>query len=175
MAAYHRGDLADQITAACLEDIRAHGELTLSIRKLSDQLGVSHNALYHHFKGKKALIAHLAGAGFALLAKALSEGDDDASIEAFGLRYFRFFREEPQLYRFMFTHVAANRDGAARTAFQQLLSRVGDSTTAAYHHWSLVHGLCTLMSTGAFSQAQLTDKDIEQKVLAILSAGKAPC
>lgn len=170
LADYHHGDLENQITAACLADIRRHGELTLSIRGLTTKLGVSHNALYHHFKNKQALVAHLVDLGFGLLGKALADGPADSSLEAFGLRYFGFFRKEPQLYRFIFRHVGSEGGGEAKRSFSQLMARVGQSQDAAYHHWALVHGLCTLLSCDALRGLKLSDDDLEPRVLAILAA-----
>lgn len=173
MTGYHHGDLENEITRLCLADIRKHGELSLSIRRLSAQLGVSHNALYHHFKNKKALVAHLVEFGFGLLGEALAAGRCDDSLQAFGLRYVRFFRKEPQLYRFIFRHVRAKPQGEATKTFEQLMSRVDQDRDAAYHHWALVHGLCTLLSADALEGVKLSDPDVESKVLAILSAGGA--
>lgn len=170
MTGYHHGDLENQIMSICLEDIREHGDLTLSIRGLSAKLGVSHNALYHHFKNKRALEAHLVGFGFGLLGEALAAEPRVESLQAFGLRYFQFFKREPQLYRFIFSHVEATRQREAAKTFEQLLSWVGQSRDAAYHHWALVHGLCTLLSSDALRGLKLSDSDVDSKVLAILSA-----
>lgn len=175
MSPYHHEDLEGQIKDACLAHIREQGELNLSIRALSAELGVSHNALYHYYRSKKELEAELVRVGFALLGEALEEPADEevATIEEFGLRYFRFFRQEPQLYRFMFKNVPQSREKGGSPTFAKLLARVGEDTFAAYHHWALIHGVCTLLSDGAFGEVSLDDPDIEDKVLAILSHGSS--
>ena len=69
--AYHVGNLAPQLLAAARTLLEEVGPTKLSLRAVSERVGVSATAAYHHFQNRNELISHLAAQGFAELAAAL--------------------------------------------------------------------------------------------------------
>lgn len=57
---YHHGDLAPALERAGLELLETGGHGTLSLREVARRAGVSHNAPYHHFGDRTALLKRLA-------------------------------------------------------------------------------------------------------------------
>ena len=62
---YHHGDLAAVLIAASPMLIARHGVEGFSIRQAAALVGVAPSAAYRHFDNKDALIAAVAGRGFA--------------------------------------------------------------------------------------------------------------
>ncbi len=68
MTNYHHGDLRNTLIAIATELLAEEGVQGLSLRKMAQKAGVSHNAPYMHFADKQAVLAAIAEAGFHLLA-----------------------------------------------------------------------------------------------------------
>jgi AcrR family transcriptional regulator len=68
MTNYHHGDLRNTLIAIATELLAEAGVHGLSLRKMAQKAGVSHNAPYMHFADKEAVLAAIAEAGFRLLA-----------------------------------------------------------------------------------------------------------
>ena len=73
-------NLRQKVLKASLALIEAGGLDRLSMREVARKAGVSHQAPYHHFGDREAILAALAGEGFAKLKQELraaaSIGDD---------------------------------------------------------------------------------------------------
>ena len=65
---YHVGNLAPQLLAAARALLEEVGPTKLSLRAVSERVGVSATAAYHHFQNRNELIGQLAAQGFAELA-----------------------------------------------------------------------------------------------------------
>ena len=143
----------------------------LSLREVARRAGVTHQAPYHHFADRAAILAVLAEEGFGLLAREMSECMSEqatgslARYEACGLGYFRFAMKHPAYMRLMFrpelaepaSHVAI--DAAAASAMKLLIEcvsecqlagtmRTGDSLPIVMTSWAAMHGLATLWLDG---------------------------
>ena len=68
---YHVGNLAPQLLSAARDMLEEVGPTKLSLRAVSERVGVSSTAAYHHYANRAELIGHLAAQGFRELAKAL--------------------------------------------------------------------------------------------------------
>ena len=85
--AYHHGNLRLEAIAAALALIRAD-DGPFSLRDVASAIGVSHGALYRHFKDRDALLAAVATQGFVALreahrsARAATENDAEAKLIA---------------------------------------------------------------------------------------------
>lgn len=132
------------------------GAADISLRAVARGAGVSAMAPYRHFADKAALLAAVAGHGFALLRDALETGDaaaddDCAALIGQGLAYVAFAKSHPPLFRLMFADRGdvPKPDSAGDAAYAILARRVAslapdDSPAATLACWAIVHGLATL-------------------------------
>ena len=95
------------------------------MREVAREAGVSHQAPYHHFGDREAILAAIAAEGFAKLQQELeraaaSTGDDAAkAVEAMGCAYVDFALRHPAYFQVMFRADAVpleNYAEARRTA-----------------------------------------------------------
>jgi AcrR family transcriptional regulator len=160
----------DDVRAGILQASRAlmdEGGLgALSMREVARRAGVSHQAPYHYFQDREAILAELAGEGFSQLY--------DYMVSAIGLAlgeaYIRFALNNPEVFKLMFRVEMCDltRYPAAKAkadACMQLVIDVhgahgtptGDKTTPdmvpVIAAWSMAHGLATLMLEGKLGQA----------------------
>ena len=166
--AYHVGNLAPQLLAAARTLLEEVGPTKLSLRAVSERVGVSATAAYHHFQNRNELISHLAAQGFAELAAALqraySSGSGLDKVRGGSLAYLHFARSNPALYQLMFGPEftddplipALQRERLA--AFGELKRMVAeplgqaldssDVRKASVAAWSYIHGLTSLVIHG---------------------------
>jgi AcrR family transcriptional regulator len=161
-------DLRRTLIDASLDLIARKGLAAFSMREAARQAGVSHQAPYHHFADREAILAAIVAEGFQRLRDdmlaAIGKIDDPiARLKAIGAAYVRFALTHPAHFKLMFRSewVRAERHGdaqsCAQTAFDVLVSVVDDVAKAKYGRadralalaaWSLAHGLATLMLEG---------------------------
>lgn len=164
---YHHGDLRNTLIQVGIEMLAEGGEAALSLRKLAQRAGVSHNAPYQHFEDKNALIAAIAEEGFRLLGEAIdsglhkvSEADPTAKLTALGRAYVDFALSHPNHLQVMFgtfpnsdyPELAAQ---ASRTLDKLVAAvtevhergnlKVSDPQDAAAVVWMTVHGLSAIL------------------------------
>lgn len=139
----------------------------LSMRAVARRAGVSHQAPYHYFADREAILAELVREGFELLYAREEEAVQGltASRErmvAIGMAYVRFALENPALFRLMFRcdmvdiHDHETAHAAADKAFNVPFNVIDESfegeeedkMTAVVGCWSLAHGLATLALEG---------------------------
>jgi AcrR family transcriptional regulator len=171
---YHHGDLRRVLLDASIALIDEVGVGALSLREVARKAGVSHNAPYHHFPDKSALLAAIARDGFAGLAEEtaaarIAATGPRARLEACGIGYVRFALRSPAHFRVMFHPELATPDehplvtSAAIPVFETLVQSVmeaqaageipaGDPMPFVLTCWSCVHGLATLWLDGPLSR-----------------------
>jgi len=153
-----RGELRSTLLAAALAMLES-GTGELSLRAVARAAGVSAMAPYRHFADKAALLAAVAGCGFAALYDGLAAADSApeprAALLAQGLAYVAFARARPALFRLMFMDQPGQLKpaGGDTGAYDVLARRVAeltpdDADSAALACWSIVHGLATLVLDG---------------------------
>ena len=69
-------DLRHRILEAAADLLREEGLAALSMREVARRAGVTHQAPYHHFADREAILAELVSGGFAMLA---AEPAEDAA------------------------------------------------------------------------------------------------
>ncbi len=192
---YHHGNLRDALIAAALDLEPEHGPLGVSLREVSRRVGVSHAAAYHHFASKEALVSAVAEQGFAVLVTQLDdelgrEADAFFSLISLAVAYTRFAMLNASLFRFMYgtspatagpleVHhaevLARFRTVADRAITDELVKR-GQGERAAAQFWSTVHGLASLVVSGALDgaprskAAKRTPKQRERRALDLARA-----
>jgi AcrR family transcriptional regulator len=150
--------------------IRTEGLEALSFREVARRAGVSHQAPYHYFPDKEAILAALAGEGFALLTERLrearrAEATPAARLEAIGRAYVSLALERPAHFKLMFRPELVKVDRfpdtvlCADTSFEQLRLTVTEAIDAGLGRpeetdavvalcWSVAHGLSGLLLDG---------------------------
>lgn len=109
---YHHGNLKHDLIENGIQIISKHGSDYLSIRSLSKQCGVSHNAIYRHFESKEKLIDCCRAYVTDSLAKCLQEAIKDMdytnpdTINKLSYTYIEFFRKHPTYFGFLYGNEA---------------------------------------------------------------------
>jgi AcrR family transcriptional regulator len=97
---YHHGDLKNALIQAGVKILSKEGAAGLSLRKVAQRAGVSHNAPYSHFPDKQSLIAAISTEGFRQLYEEL-----DAAVSSYPKDPRRQLREGAWAYvQFAMTH-----------------------------------------------------------------------
>lgn len=152
-------ELRQQILDASVGLIEAKGVGGLSMREVARQAGVSHQAPYHYFADREAILAAIAGEGFRRLRGALESARTPgapgpaiagarsgarsrskktsavARLEAGGRAYVEFARASPGYFRVMFRPELVDlaqhpeAQAEARRAFAALEALVADLVT----------------------------------------------
>jgi AcrR family transcriptional regulator len=164
-AAATRRALLDQ--AAALLD--RGGPDAVTLREVGARAGVSRGAPYRHFCDKQSLLTAIAAEGWDRLADHMHELHEDPQLlpadrmRAALTGVITISRDQPHLYRLMFTAPAGNPTAVARAAQRMcdefvaiVTAAVGETDAARYAAVLLtgVHGAAGLEASGLLS----TDK-----------------
>jgi AcrR family transcriptional regulator len=173
------GGLRLRLLKAASEIISEMGIKKLTMRSLSNMVGVSRSAPYRHFENKDALLLAIADEGFNELTIRYQTINRDKSLDALsrlqniGLAYVEFAIKNPGAFRLMFGHEITQHQRSeklcsdARETFSEYLIAVKalqdekNITTAGHsilanYFWTIVHGLAILLIDG---QIQITGKN----------------
>ena len=158
---------------ASLALIEEGGLDRLSMREVARKAGVSHQAPYHYFGDREAILAALAGEGFSKLGQSLVRAGAQAgsepvdAVEAMGRAYVEFALRNPAYFQAMFRAdaVPLDRYPDARKredeAFAKLVEGIGQAfanqpaevrQSIAVACWAMVHGLATLILEGSLAR-----------------------
>ncbi len=159
-------DLKRRILATGRALLEERGPAALSLREVARLAGVTHQAPYHHFANREAILAELVAQGFDELAQALAAanarfaavGRRVGVVEA-GLAYVGFALAHPGLFRIMFRHDVCDPAhapavrAAGERAYAELrrmvqLAHGAPSDELAALYWAQVHGLASLLIDG---------------------------
>lgn len=161
--------LRDELLDATEELLAEHGdERAVSIRAITQRVGVTPPSLYLHFEDKEALVKAVVARCFTALADSIADatreltadGDAAGALREGALAYLRWARENPGGYVVLFRSQRDSQlerpDGTTGSqAFDNLVGRVehcqrtgvgrdGDAHTMATVIWSTLHGIATL-------------------------------
>lgn len=176
---YHHGDLEQKIVEEALSWIEKENIVSLSLRGIARNLGVSHNAPYRHFPDKESLLIEIASRGFERLHQALQKASDEHTdsaqkrLEAIGVAYIEYAVQNQAYYRVMFCdrkkelQLCSALQEVAYKAFAVLLNAIktGQAKEVFIEEkteqlarvcWSLVHGVSMLAIDG---QLMISDAD----------------
>ncbi len=185
-------DLRSRILAASVRLIEEQGLGALSMREVARRAGVSHQAPYHHFADREAILAAVAEEGFRRLSAELEAAVARPSLAAIdrlvesGRGYVRFATSNPAHFRVMFRPELVDLEkhpsalAEAQRAFETLERLVGfaveervieprfagGTVTLA---WAFVHGLSGLVLDGPLAKGG-DGASPEQRVEAALRA-----
>lgn len=186
-SAYHHGNLGPALEDAALELMRSQGHATLSLREVARRAGVSHNAPYHHFGDRTALLKRLSersmGELFVAMRDARAAATPDETPQDVAVRlgtaYVAYAAQHPERFRIIYdpevcvpgsptptmAPLLAAVEGILADTTAQLIpdgppSLLGPLTTAI---WATVHGLAELVVAG-----HITEAEAEPALLALL-------
>ncbi len=148
--------------------IAEQGMESVTLRALSERIGVSRTAPYRHFTDKAALLAAVAEEGFKRLYKRMQmvlqefEVDTIGRFQKMGVAYIQFAVENPTHYRLMLSCEAEGQDiypdlaVAGQKVFDLLVETIqqgqkngriksGEPLDLAIIAWAMVHGLAALI------------------------------
>src|ERR1700754_1736639 len=103
-----KDDVRAGILQASLALMNEGGLGALSMREVARRAGVSHQAPYHYFADREAILAELAGDGFDKLhdymvsALGHARPNRGSRAKALGEAYVRFALNHPELFKLMF-------------------------------------------------------------------------
>ena len=190
---YHHGNLRDAVLAAARTMVASQGPAHLSLRAVARVVGVSHPALYSHFRSRQDLLLELSQEALQALADHLQRAAAKAkrpveALLALATAYFRFGLADPARLQLAFTaelaHSTDPRLRAAATAAEApvlaAMTRAaaerwlpaGDVRSRSVALWSLVHGFTLLAIDGRLAAGRLSvDPAGRRSMLRVLSAG----
>lgn len=165
-------DLRTVLLDVSLDLIERDGLSALSMREVARRAGVSHQAPYHHFADKEAILAALVAEGFrrlhaAMRARIESVDAPARRLTAIGEAYLSFAETNPGLFQLMFRSEMVKpeehdqAEAEAETAFDVLVGVASDVSTARFGRvepamilvaWSMAHGLSTLLLEGKLAK-----------------------
>ena len=160
-------DLKQRILEAAEHLLEAEGLAALSMREVARRSGVTHQAPYHHFADREAILAELVMRGFTELTARLAQANEqiaavgrlEAGI-ASGLAYVGYAIDHPGVFRDtprpelcdVSRFPEAQKSGASAYAqLERLVSEVHGAdqvASLAMVYWSQVHGLACLVIDG---------------------------
>ena len=182
--------LRDQILMESVKILGTHGLEGLSLRDVAKTLKVTHQAPYHYFPDKGALLIELKKMGFQLLNEAMQKtlnGKVEAYeiLEKIGMTYFDFCLENPGYYRAMFAATSSGegiRIPEAEKSFSCLMSAVQNLQKSGWMKseylpeavamicWTYMHGLVALsLEKYPMVGGKYTPRDLAQKMIKQMS------
>ena len=176
----------ETLLAAARELLREEGPNALTVRRLTEVLGLSRQVVYTHFGSIGGLIDALYREGFIQLrlteerAAGMPRGIE--RVVAGCVAYRDSARARPELYKVMFerpfrdyTPTAESRRFAV-AAFEPLVTAIegtgrsrAESKSLALSVWAVIHGLVHLELQGYFPRHDAVDERIEQAVRTLLA------
>jgi AcrR family transcriptional regulator len=127
-------DARARILDAAVTLLESEGLAALSMREVARRSGLSHQAPYHYFADREAILAAVVEAGFRALESALAEHRETrplaARLKRQGLAYVEFALRRPAHFRLMFRPELVNLEKfpaaqlAAQDAFAELEAMV---------------------------------------------------
>lgn len=166
---YHHGDLPAALLDAADALLTERGATALSLREVARRANVSHNAPYHHFPDRAALLKRLAERHMARLLGAQQAAADTASdpierFRAIGLAYVTYAAEHPHGFGIVYDPevcvpgsptaemaplISANEKLLADTVAAVAPPMSAEELEgAANGAWGLVHGIAQLIVAG---------------------------
>lgn len=169
---YHHGALREALVDVAAEVASTEGREKLSLRRLARRVGVTHAAVYRHFKNKDALLSAVADKGFASLDEAMGAALTTARgrsarerFRALGAAYVKFAIDQPTLFHLMFRRETVTGESGelklpdlAQRPFMRVALEVGAMLAEAGSTrspqlvtltlWSAMHGFAALWIQG---------------------------
>lgn len=158
-SSYHHGNLATVVLDHAIEILEDISADALSLRKIAAHIGVTHNALYRHYKGKEALLAAVAGRGYTLLHQSVT-AHDLVTPESFAAGYVRFAINHPHLYELMMRSPQNSQVQELWTPVHNLIATartVFKDDNQIRQVWAILHGCISLHALGTLRNVETAE------------------
>jgi AcrR family transcriptional regulator len=185
---YHHGDLKNALIKAGEEILSKEGVRGLSLRKVAQRAGVSHNAPYSHFPDKQSLIAAISTEGFKQLYSALDAtissylDDPKRQLQEGAWVYVQFAMNNTDTFKIMFSGVLEKEKeypafveishrtfervvDVVRTCQEVGLLRSTPAEIMAVAVWGQIHGIVSLILEGQIPHTVLEQFELRDIVL----------
>jgi len=161
-----------------IEMVGQRGPDHVNLRDIAETIGTGVSSLYYYFKSKDALLAEVAAEGFGRLEAAVTAarnaGLGHEPIRACGGAYLRFIREQPMLYKVMYserilTGFEVAKD-AERRAFETFAAGIADGAPSpatedsALALWAFGRGVASL-TMAQEANAPGTGRDLARRLV----------
>lgn len=189
---YHHGDLKNTLIQAGVEILSEEGVGALSLRKVAQKAGVSHNAPYFHFADKQALIAAISTEGYRILYEQLViiretyQADPRRQLVEASFMYLRFAQTQSAHFKVTFSNAVEREDAypalveMADNLLGELIKIVDACQKAGVLHpapvgamavsvWSAVHGFTSLFIDGQSMHERLKVAPVDQLLIFTLN------
>lgn len=145
----------EKILTAALELLKAQGYEAVNIKQLSAALGCSTQPIYLSFSGIEELRKELTPLTVAEFERYMKYGG--SAVHLYGMRYIRFAKEEPHLFRFLF--MRPNAFAEIKQALLPMIEGAIAELMNTYHidhkgadflHdqlWMHTHGIASMIAT----------------------------
>lgn len=147
----------EMILTAALKLLKQQGYDAVNIKQLSKELGCSTQPVYLSFSGMDELRRELTPLAVAEFERYMKDGKAGGAIQLYDLRYIRFAKEEPCLFRFLF--MRPNAFAEIKQALLPMIEVAIAELMATYHidhekadllHdqlWMHAHGIASMIAT----------------------------
>ena len=162
----------EEMTVAALRVVRERGYAAVTAQSIAAELGISTRPVFTCFETMEEVRREIRIAAEKCYRAYVAEGlKEPVPFFGFGMRYIRFAKEEPELYRLLFLTPAPDGEGGAMEEMKRSQELVRPSLMQIYHIgagdadryfrdlWLVVHSLATLIVTGG---CPYTDREIGQ-------------
>lgn len=193
------GELRARILRASIELIEEEGLAHLSMREVARRAGVTHQAPYHHFADRQAILGEIAERGFRMLGERMDQVDREMPggtpgrevdrLVALGRTYVEFACKHPAHFRIMFRPelVDLDRCPGARAEGDNTFGTLQRIVRAAVEAgvpanpseealvaflWSTGHGLACLLLDGPLA-IKMPGSARESQIETVLGATRA--
>lgn len=182
--AYHHGDLREALIRAALQEAERGGPEAISIKALTQKLGVSQPAPYRHFADREALLVAVAAEAFRQFSTELRLAIDRPSkrskLSRFARAMLDFGLRRNGIFRLMFASrviACASDDSELHTAARGTFALLVEALDApavdllrerqALKIWASLHGVVMLAEQGLFTgqMAGTTREDLVEDIV----------
>lgn len=186
-------ELRATILAASVALIEEEGLAKLSMREVARRAGVTHQAPYHYFADREAILGEIAEQGFRMLTERVERAVELTAgapvperIGTMGRAYVEFACAHPAHFRIMFRPELVNLDNCpgakaeGATAFATVTRVIHEAVEAGLPPlpseaalvatlWSTVHGLACLILDGPLAK-KMPDAKSEDQIEGVVAA-----
>lgn len=172
--------MREAIIKAAIDVAQTEGWHAVTVRRIADEIGYTAPIVYQYFENKKAMLRHIAEAGYEQLSTTLrsaveAEGDDvKARFEASGRAYYDFAKRNVEVYQLMHEPLLyqgsdeqlVSANGLFEFLCEEIITLSGDTldhqaaATRAFQAWATMHGLIMIESTCSVRQGLLKPDEV---------------
>jgi len=172
---YRHGNVRDAAVEAAVRIVETEGRAAFSVRRIAQDIGVTHRALYRHFSDGESILNEAAALAFRRMIDHLNDAKTASTLVE---RYVAFALENPALYALMLDRSRTQLEAtpALRAATQAMLALSLDQLAApdqpkpdrqrrVLKIWMMLHGAIMLRASGILRARNATSLAAELKTM----------